>query len=386
MKKLLGKVVTICLVTLVMVACSSTGSTSSDEALKLGVNLELTGEVAEYGLAELSGVELAIKLANKEKVFDKDIVLVKYDNTSNTAEAIAGVTKLATQDGVSGIIGPAVSSLSAAQFQAGNEFGVPMISPSATADGATLDANGKAYDFAFRACFLDSFQGTAMAIFAADNLKATKAIVIGDSSSDYALGLASNFTAKFESKGGKIVASEAYVAGDTDFNSILTKIAKLDYDVIYIPGYYNEVGLIIKQARDLGINVPILGGDGFDSPTLVELATAKALNNVYFTTAYTTVTDDADVAAFVEAYKAEYGAEPNMFAALGYDSANLLIAAAKQAGSTNPAEIQKALVNIKGFKGVTGTITFDELHNPIKSVLVVSLVDGVQFESIEVQP
>jgi len=213
-----------------------------------------------------------------------------------------------------------------------------------------------------------------------------KAVVIYDSGSDYAIGLYNTFSEKFTALGGTIVAAEAYIDSDTDFSAILTKINGEDFDVIYIPGYYNQAGLIIKQARELGIMVPIVGPDGFDSPTLVDLAGASNLNDVYFTTAYSNLSTDPDQAAFIEAYKAKYGKEPNMFAALGYDATNLLLAAIQQAGSSDPAAVQQALLNISGFKGVTGTITFDEYHNPIKPVLMVKLVNGEQAESIEVQP
>jgi len=335
---------------------------------------------------ELDGANLAISLANANGgVLGKDIVAVKADTKSDPQEAVATATKLTTKDFVSVIVGPATSGNSAASFEVANAKGVPNISPSATADGVTMK-DDKVMEFAFTICFQDSYQGAAMAVFASDNLGSKKAVVYGDNSSDYAKGLAANFEAKFVELGGEIVAVEAYQANDTDFNAVLTKIKGFEFDVLYVPGYYEEVGLIIKQARAMGINQPIVGGDGFDSPTLIELAGADALNEVYFTTAYTTVTDNPIVLQFVEDFKKEYGSEPSMFNALGYDAANLAIDAIKRAGSADPKAVMQALVNTKDFPGVTGSITFKDDHTPSKSVLVVKLVNGVQASSVEVKP
>lgn len=366
--------------------CSKPAAQSN--TVKIGFNLELTGVVADYGNDEEKGASLAVKLANESGgILGKTIEVVKLDNKSETAEAVSVMTKLGTIDKVAGIIGAATSGITAASYQVATQHKVALVSPSATADGITQEKADDAksvYEYAFRVCFLDSFQGTAMAIFAKEQLQASKAIIIGDSSSDYAKGLAKNFDERFTKDGGMVVASESYVEGDKDFSSVLTKIKDLDFDVIYIPGYYSEVGLIIKQARELGIDKAIIGGDGFDSPSLLDIAGAAALNRVYFTTAYTTVTDDPLIKEFVDAFKKEYGKEPGMFNALGYDAAALLLDAIKRADSTDPVKVKDALLATKDFKGVTGSITFDSLHNAIKSVLVVEVKDGIQTSSIEI--
>lgn len=368
---------------LLLVGCSTGGSTSD---VKIGMNFELSGAVADYGNMELDGANLAVKFANAAGgVLGANLVAVKADTKSDPAEAVSTATKLATVDKVSVIVGPATSGAAAASFEVANQHNVPEISPSATADGVTMK-DGVVMANAFTICFQDSYQGTAMAMFASNNLGAKKAVIYGDNSSDYAKGLADNFESNFISLGGKIVAKEAYQANDTDFNAVLTKIKGMDFDVLYIPGYYNEVGLIIKQARAMGITQPITGGDGFDSPTLFDLAGASALNDVYFTTAYTTVTDNPVVLKFVEDFKTEYGKEPSMFNALGYDAAGLAIDAIKRAKSSDPAKVLEALLNTKDYEGVTGKITFNADHTPIKSVLVVELIDGVQASSVEVTP
>lgn len=380
------KLVTLLLVAVLAAACTNKPKTS--DSVRIGLNFELTGVVADYGNDEEKGASLAVKLANKAGgVLGKTVETVKLDNKSETAEAVSVTTKLATIEKVAGIVGPATSGLTAASYPLANKYKVPLISPSATADGATqADPNDpkSVFEYAFRVCFLDSFQGTAMAIFATEHLQAKSAVVIGDSSSDYAKGLAANFISTFKEKGGTIVAQESYVEGDKAFDPILTKIKDLSYDILYIPGYYSEVGLIIKQARELGIDKPIVGGDGFDSPSLLDIAGTTALNNVYFTTAYTTVTEDPQVKQFVSDFKAEYGKDPSMFSALAYDAMNLMLDAIKRAGSDDPVAVKEAIKNTTNFKGITGSISFDTLNNAIKSVLVVEIKDGKQVKSIEI--
>ena len=382
------KLVVALMVFAMLAGCSANGGGSTaGDGYKIGLHYELTGEVADYGQAELEGSKLAIKIANANLGEDK-YDTVEYDNTSSTTEAVTIATKLA-QDGVIGVVGPATSGASAATYQILDGAGIPVISPSATANNVTLknpdDSTSAVYNSVFRICFEDSYQGAAMAQFAYDNLNAKRVVIYGDSTTDYAKGLTQAFTTQFENLGGSIIATEYYVSKDTDFNSTLTKIKDMNFDAIYIPGYYNEAGLIVKQARAMGIDCPIIGGDGFDSTTLVDLAGTAALNNVYFTTAYTTVGASSALQAFIDAYKAEYNKEPGMFAALAYDATMLLIEACEQAGSNNTADIQKALVGME-FDGITGSFTFDATHTPIKSVLVVELVDGVQATAVSVSP
>ncbi|NLD22964.1 MAG: ABC transporter substrate-binding protein, partial [Bacteroidales bacterium] len=253
-------------------------------------------------------------------------------------------------------------------------------------DGVTTDAGGKVYDYAFRLCFNDSFQGVTMANFAGNNLAAKKAVIIKDTSSDYGKGLAENFTATFEGLGGEIVAEEGYVKGDKDFNAVLTSIKGKDFDVIFIPGYYEEAGLIIKQARDLGIDAPVVGADGFDSPVLLELAGAEALNDVYFSNHYSSLDEDPLVQDFIAKYKEKYNVEPNAFNALGYDLGKWAADAIKRAGSQDPTAIAEALAKTEGFAGVTGTFDMDANHNPVKSIVVIGLENGAQATSIKVDP
>ncbi len=370
-----------------MMACSNSADKGQSDSYKVGLHYELTGGVADYGNAELNGSKLAIKQAN-EKAGNEKYVAAVYDNRSDATEAVTLAAQLVA-DKVVGVVGPATSGASAATYQILNDAKVSVISPSATANNVTLtnpdDSNSAVYDHVFRVCFEDSYQGAAMAQFSVDTLGKSKAVIYGDSSSDYAKGLMKAFEDQFTKLGGTIVAKESYQDKDTDFTSVLTKLKGLDFDLLYIPGYYNEAGLIIKQAKELGIDVTIVGPDGFDSTTFIDLAGAANLNDVYFTTAYTTVGASAELQAFIDAYKAEYNTEPNMFSALAYDATNLLIQAVEAAGSNDATKIQQALANVQ-FSGVTGSFSFNEAHTPIKSVLVVKLVDGVQSDAISVSP
>ena len=366
---------------------SGNGDAAAKE-VKIGINYELTGQVATYGEASVDGIMMAFDEINKAGgINGMKIVPVKVDNKSDAAEATSLATRLMTQEGVVACLGPATSGDFMATIPVAMGSKVPIISASATADeGVTTDAKGNVNDYVFRLCFNDSFQGVTMANFASQNLSAKSAVIIKDNSSDYAKGLAKNFKDTFTAAGGTIVAEEGYVAKDKDFNAILTSIKGKQFDVIFLPGYYQEAGLIIKQARDLGITQPVLGADGFDSPVLLELAGATALNDVYFSNHYSSLDQDPKVVNFIKAFKEKYDKEPNAFNALGYDLGKYIADAITRAGSTDPTAIKEALASTKDFAGVTGTFSMGKDHNPIKSAVVIGLKDGVQSTSVKVEP
>lgn len=360
------------------------GSAVTGDTIKLGINYELSGAVATYGQASVDGIKMAIDEVNAAGgVQGKKIELVSYDNKSDAAEATTLANKLMAQDKVLACMGPATSGNFKATIPVANKNKVAVVSGSATADDVTYDGK-TVQEYAFRICFNDSFQGTIMAKFASQDLSATSAVIIQDNSNDYSKGLAGAFTTQLTSEGGQIVSTEAYVAGDTDFNTILTRIKGQKFDVIYLPGYYSEAGLIIKQARDLGITAPFLGGDGFDSPTLLELAGASALNDVYFTNHYSSIDKDPTVVKFIADYKAVYKAEPSAFNALGYDVGKFVADSISRASELTGEAVQKAMATTKGFVGVTGTFDMDEHHNPVKTILVIGLKDGKQASSEKV--
>lgn len=383
---LLSLVMTISLFT----GCNNTNNKTPDnpDEVKIGINYELTGEVATYGIASSNGIKMAFDEINANGgINGMKIVPVEMDNKSAADEATSVATKMMTREGVVAELGPATSGNFMATIPVAMQNKVPILSGSATADeGVTVDSSGTVNDYVFRLCFNDSLQGITMAKFAIDELNAKNAVIINDTSSDYAKGLTENFKKTFEEKGGKIVAIEGYVEKDKDFNSILTKINSQDFDVIFIPGYYQEAGLIIKQARDLGIDTPILGADGFDSPVLLQLAGEEALNNIYFSNHYSAAEESEIVQKFTTGYKEKYNEEPNAFNALGYDMGYFIADAIERAGSKDPEKIKDALASTKGFVGVTGTIDMGENHNPIKDILVIGLEDGVQATSVKIDP
>ncbi|MGZ0086970.1 ABC transporter substrate-binding protein [Caldibacillus thermoamylovorans] len=355
------------------------------DVIKVGANLELSGGVASYGQSIAEGLELAFDEINKKGIDGKKLELVKVDNKSEAAEATNGAIKLISQDKVVAIIGSATSTNTLAQVQIANDNKVPLITPTGTNPTIT-NKDGKVNEFVFRTCFIDPFQGTVAAKFALDELKVKNAAVLIDSSSDYSKGLAASFKDAFTQGGGKIVAEEAYVAKDTDFRATLTRIKSANPEFIFLPGYYEEVGLIVKQARELGLNVPIMGGDGWDSPKLVEIAGKDALNNTYITNHYSSGDPDPKIQEFVKAFKAKYNKAPDAFNALGYDTAYFLADAIKRAGSADPVKIKDALAKTKDLQLVSGTLTLDENHDPVKSAAILEYKDGQQQFKTKVNP
>ncbi|MDD2591718.1 MAG: ABC transporter substrate-binding protein [Erysipelotrichaceae bacterium] len=386
MKKLIKLIALLMVISLILTGCQS--SPVDESTIKVGINMELSGEVASYGQAELNGIKLAIKQVNANGgVLGKEIELIEVDNTSSASEATSVTTRLVSQDNVVAILGPATSGAFKASLPVSEEYGVAIISPSATDTTVMLnDTTKEVFTTGFRTCFIDSFQGVTMANFAYDNLSLSKAVVFGDNSSDYAQGLADSFIAQFKANGGTIVAHENFTKGDTDFNAVLTKIADMDFDVLFVPGYYNEAGLLIKQAREMGLNVPILGADGFESPDLIALAGVDNIVDVFYSTHYSSVGDDQLVADFVTAFSDEYGTEPNAFSALAYDAAMLLVDAIERANDADPSKIIEALLDTDGFVGVAGNISIDNNHDAVKSIYVVELSGDKAINSVKVNP
>lgn len=364
---------------------SNAGETS--EVIKLGANLELSGAVAVYGSSIGAGAQLAVDEINATGGIDgKQIDFIKVDNKSENSEATAAAIRLATQEKVHAMIGPAVSGNVIATAQIANENKIPMVTAAGTAPNVTENADGSINEYVFRTCFIDPFQGIVAANFATEELGVKNVAIFADNASDYAKGLAASFKEQIEANGGKVVLEEAYIAKDTDFKSQLTRLKSANPEFIFIPGYYEEVGLIVKQARESGIEVPLMGADGWDSPTLIELAGAKALNNTFITNHYSSEDPDEKIQGFVEAFKAEYNESPNAFHALGYDTVYFIKDAIERAGSTDGEAIQKALAETKDISLVTGTFSIDEKHNPVKSATVLEFVDGKQVFNSKVNP
>ncbi|NMC32558.1 MAG: ABC transporter substrate-binding protein [Veillonellaceae bacterium] len=354
--------------------------------IRIGGNVEMTGGVANYGNQALSGMKLAFKQVNAAGgVLGKKINLILADNKSEPAEAANATTKLITQDKVTLVMGPIVSSNVLATVKIAEDNKVVVMTPTGTNEKITVD-NGKVRPFAFRACFIDPFQGRVMANYATKSLKSKTAVIYIDSSSDYSKGVAAAFEETFVKNGGKIVGKEAFLQKDQDFKATLTKIKAMNADIVFIPAYYEEVGKIVKQARELGITQPLLGTDGWDNPKVVEIAGAAALNNTFFSNHYSSQDSDPNVRKFIEAYKAEYKEEPSSMAALGYDAAMIVIDAIKRANTTDAAKVKEALEQTKNLQVSTGIVTMDSNHNPIKSAVVIEMKDGKQTFKEKINP
>ncbi|MBG9977447.1 ABC transporter substrate-binding protein [Ruoffia tabacinasalis] len=352
------------------------GQVLAQDTVKIGGNFELTGDAAAYGTPMSEAAKLAVKEVNENGgVLGGEVEYVEYDNTSDLTEAASVAQRLASED-VVGIVGPATTGDSNAQIPVIQEAAVPAILPAATGNGMTLDDNGDVFEYLFRVAFEDAFQGRAAATYVTETLGAQTAALFVDQSTDYATGLEQAFTEEFEALGGQVVTTESFQSGDTDFTASLTSLLSQEFDVLYVPGYYTEVGLLIKQARELGITQPIVGGDGLGNQTLVDLAGASNVNDVYYTAHYSPLSEDEDLQAFLTKFEEEYGKQADQFAVLSYDATMLLLDAVERAGSADRQAVTDALAATETFNGLTGTFSIDEDHNPVKEVLMLQLTNG----------
>jgi branched-chain amino acid transport system substrate-binding protein len=356
--------------------------------LKVGVLVPLSGPVPSFGASVKEGTLLAINEWNaKGGVLGQKIVPIVEDGQCSADAAVNAANKLINQDGVKFILGETCSGATIPVTELAGPAKVLLVSPCSTNPNVTVDKAGKTKDFAFRACYIDPFQGGILAQFSATRLKAKKAFIMFDQGNDYTIGLATAFEAQFTKLGGTIVGKESYTKTDTDFSAILAKIKDAKPQVVLLPDYYNIVNLVTKQAKEKGINVPFVGGDGWDSSDL-DLAAA---DGGYFTNHYSKDDPRPIVQGFLKNYGSAYKTDdgkakvPDALAVLGYDSANLLFAAIKAAGSIDTTKVKVALEKIS-FDGVTGKITFDKAHNPVKALTILAVKGGkVTFDSV-VQP
>ena len=385
--KLLATAISAMLAVSVVASGCGGGSKASDE-IKIGVVSEMTGSNATYGTSVVNGMKLALKEVNdKGGVNGKKVSIVVADSKSEPAEAANAMSKLVNQDKTPVVMGIFTSSSAIAAANVSESAKVPFLAIGATNPKVTLDdKTGKVKPNTFRVCFIDPFQGTVGANFVLNELKLKKAVIFVDNSSDYSKGLASFFKQAYTSKGGEIVGEEAYLQKDTDFKAVLTKIKTMNPEILYVPGYYEEVGKIIKQARELGMNLPIVGGDGWDSPKLSEIAGAGPLNNTFFTNHYSPDDTSAASKAFVDAYVKAYNQKPDAPAVLGYDGARLMMDAISRAGGTEGAKVSKALAETKNYKAVTGDTSLNETHDAVKSAVIIEFKDGKQAYRATVKP
>jgi len=374
-----------------------------EDVIILGEFGSLTGGTATFGKSTQKGIEMALEEINKAGGIEGKLIrIIVEDDQSKPEEAATVVKKLVTQDKVLIVLGEVASSRSLAGAPICQEGKVPMITPSSTNPKVT-----QVGDYIFRVCFLDPFQGEVMAKFARNTLKVNKAAILKDIKNDYSVGLAQFFAEIFKNLGGTIISEESYSEGDIDFRAQLTALKAKNPEVIFIPGYYTEVGLITRQARDLGINVPLIGGDGWDSPRLIEIG-GKALENTYYSNHYAPEDPRPEVQKFISDFKAKYNEIPDAMAPLGYDAARIAFDAIKKSGilegknikdsynknpkakslmdavntERNRERIRDVIAQTKDFPGVTGVITIDQNRNAQKSAVVLKYEDG-KFKYVE---
>ncbi len=365
MKKILSFVVIASLLVTLFAGCGGKGNS---DVIKVGLLAPTSGPVAQYGQAVVNAATLAINKANEDGgVNGKKIEFIVYDNEADATKSGTLFDKLVDSDKIDAMLGPVISTTSLAVAPMAAEKGIPMLTPTATNKDVT-----PGMDNVFRACYIDPYQGAVVAKYAFDELGAKTAAVFTNVGNDYSKGLSEAFVAEFEAAGGTVTVAEGYTDSDKDFNSILAKVKTENPDVLFIPDYYNAVGVICSQAKELSIESQLLGGDGWDG---IQAEFIEAAEGGIFGNHYSTKDTDPVVQDFLKAYKAEYNEDPNALAALGYDAANVLIEALRSAKSTDSKDIIEA-INNTNYSGVTGKITFDQNGDPIKEISMIKVENG----------
>ena len=359
------------------------GKGRTTDEIRVGEYSSLTGTTATFGQSTHNAVLMAYDEINGAGgVLGRKIKVFVEDDQSKPEEAATAATKLINQNHVVALIGEVSSSRSLAAAPIAQANAIPMVSPSSTNPRVTQTG-----DYIFRVCFIDPFQGGVMAKFAADTLKVKKVAILVDVRNDYSIGLQTFFRENFKRLGGQIVSEQSYSEGDSDFHAQLTQIKSANPEAIYVPGYYTEVGTIARQARELGIpsTVPLMGGDGWDSPRLWEIG-GEALNGCYFSNHYSTDNPSPVVQKFVKDYKDRYKQVPDALAALGYDAAKILADAMQRAASTDGKKVRDALAATKDFMGVTGKITINADRNAVKPAVVLKVENGKYVYTATINP
>lgn len=352
-------------------AATPTPPAAQGEFLEVGACLPLTGAAAEFGVATRTGMDLAVERINAEGgVLGRKLRLHYQDTQSRPDEAAQAARKLIAEDRVLCILGETTSASSLVAAQVCQEAKVPMITPSATSPQVT-----RVGDYIFRVCYTDEFQGEAIARFAAEGLEKTRAALLVDPSSDYSRGVSQAFKRSFEQQGGAIVAEESYTQGDADFAGALDRLKGSDPDVLVVPGFYREAARIATQAQEQGLDVPILGGDGWESPALLELG-GEALDGSYFSTHFDPQSKDPAIVAFVEAFRERTDQRPGSLPALGHDAVTVMADAMKRAGRPDPKALRDALAQTRGFPGLTGRITLAPGGDAETAAIIQEIRDG----------
>lgn len=364
---------------------SASGGGSAGDPVLIGHYGSLTGSKATFGKSTDNGIKLAVKEINAAggvtiNGVKRPVELVSEDTEGKAEKAGTVVTKLITKDQVKAVLGEVASSITLAGAPVAQQYGVPMITPSSTNPDCT-----KVGDMVFRVCFIDPFQGFACAKFTRENLKLDSVAVLFDQAGAYSVGLKDEYVKAFESMGGKIVSTQAYNEGDSDFKAQLTRIREAKPQAIFVPGYYTEVANISLQSRQLGMEIPLIGGDGWDSEDLAKNA-GKAIEGSYYSNHYASDQPSKEIQDFVSAYRSDFGSTPDGLAALGYDAAKLLFDAMARAKSLEGKDLRDAIAATRDFKGVTGAITLNADRDAVKPAVMVQMKGGVPVYAATVEP
>ena len=345
--------------------------------IKIGLITPISGDVKTFGESVKNAFEIAVEEANGAGgAAGLRIATVVVDDKNDPTEASNAANLLINQHRVRAIVGSVTSKATIPVSDMAQSYKIPTITGTATNPKVTV-ADGKRKEYMFRACYTDSFQGTVMAKFARETLHAASAAVLYDASNDYSKGIAEVFRDGFSGMGGNIASYESYGKDDVDFSALLTKVKAAKPDVLFLPDYYNKVGLIAKQAREKGIRAILIGPDGWDSPELVKVA-GKAIEGGYFSNHYSPEDTRPEVVNWVKKYQEKFHQTPDALGTLAYDATNMLIEAIRKANSDDPAKIREALASMQGFTGVTGTFTMDQNGDPVKSAVIIQMRDGKQ--------
>lgn len=344
---------------------------SGDEIL-IGEYGSLTGPNATFGISSNNGLKLAVEELNGSGgLLGKKIKLITYDNQGKPSESQTVVQRLIKNDNVVAVIGEVASSNSKAGAPICQQNKIPMITPASTNPEVTAIG-----DYIFRVCFIDPFQASVLTKFAINSLKVKRVAIIKDVKNAYSTGLSDFFEKEFIAAGGEIIEVQSYSAGDKDFKAQLTAIKSKNPEAIFIPGYYTDVGLIAIQAREIGITVPLFGGDGWESEKLTEGKAKDALEGCYFSTHVSTENPDPVTQSFIKKYKAKYNSMPDAMSFLAYDAGMILFDAIKRAGTTDPEKVKNELAKTKDYSGVTGKISINEQRNAIKPAVILEIKGG----------
>lgn len=380
MKSLLPWTTIVLLACLGIVACKKTEppqpEAAGPEPIRIGEFTCLSGQNASFGQSAHNGAVLAVEQINAAGgILGRPIDLISKDNQSRSGETSTIIRDLISRDKVVLLLGEIASRRSLEAAPIAQASGIPMISPASTNDKVT-----EAGDFVFRVCFTDSFQGSVLAKFIR-SLSVRRVAILTDNSMDYSVGLSESFKRSFTESGGEIVCEQSYSQGDKDFRAQLTAIKAQNPEAVLLPNYYTEAPLVVRQARQIGLDVPFVGGDGWDSPELVTVG-GEAMEGSFFSNHFSQESEKPEVREFVKAYREKYHVDPDSLAALAYDSVKIAAKAIEQAGTTDPIPLKNAIAATKDFPGVTGQISLDENRNPTKSAVIIRVEDG-KFRYLE---